>query len=237
MNEGMAIFLKLNVGECKENETLIRRMNDLLSNLGIAYTGVNNIYRPVEQKDRDHAVFAACRALRETDWLKDKLDNISIMNRVSTCSIDQIGLEHMSEPSTAKLEYYEDYYRKSRKLAHGVVIDEYGQLRDGYTSYIIAKKYGIRPDVYEALVQQPLRKIVRGRHVFRDGDTWKAGSRKIYAWNYTLKLPVVPGDILRAQTKKGSVFICVHEIDYITGEEFCKEHGNVLRHMRERLPG
>ena len=232
MNEGLTVFLNLNEGDLDENEALIKRIDELLLKCGMVYTGVGNMYKPVEEKDRDRAVFDAYRALNEAVWLKGILAYIPVMNQIDVCSMEKILLDHMTEPSAAKLEYYEEYYQKSHTLAHGIVVDECGQLRDGYTSYIIAKKYGIRPDIYEAFAQQPLKKIVKGQHVLRDGDTWKVKSDKIYIWNYTLKSPVVPGDILKVQTQKGKTFICVRKIEYITGKEFCQEHRNVIKHIK-----
>lgn len=235
MNEGLTVFLDMDERASDEIEAVIRRIDEILLECGMEYTGFRNAYRPIDEKERDHAVFAACRALEEADWLKGKLAYIPVMHRIDVCPMEQIRLDHMAEPSAAKLEYYEKYYQKSHKLAHGIVIDEHGYLRDGYTSYIIAQKYGIRPDIYEAFANQPLRKTVRGQHVLRDGDTWKVKSSKNYIWNYTLKSPVVPGDILKVKTKKGQAYICVRKIDYITGKEFCDEHRKVLKHMNECL--
>lgn len=232
MNEALAVFLNLDVQKLAENNAFIERIDELLLQSGVKYTGFNNMYRPVEMRDRDAAVFAACRLLKETDWLKDKLADISIINRLDVCSMDRIRFEDMSEPSAAKLEYYENYYRKSHKLAHGIVVDEHGKMRDGYTSYLIAQKYGLHPDIYEAFSGQPLMKIVRGRHIFRDRAEWKVKSDKFYTWNYTLKAPVVPGDVLKVRTQKGKAFMCVEEIHYITGKDFCQEHRNVIRHMQ-----
>ena len=235
MNEAMAVFLNLDERKSEENEDLIRRIDGLLLNVGIEYTGALNMYRPSEQADRDGAVFAACRALKETDWLKEALAYTSVMNRTDVCPIEKIQPDSMTKPSAAKLKYYEDYYQASGSLAHGIVVDENGMLRDGYFSYILARKYGLRPDIYEAFAKQPLVKVVRGRHVRRDEDTWKIKSNKCYSWNYTLRAPVVPGDILKAHTKKGHAFICVDRIDYVTGKEFCEEHRKIGKHMKERL--
>lgn len=236
MNEGLAVFLNLDERQFEENEAFIRKMDELLLDFGIKYTGVNNIYRPIEEKERDHVVFTACRALEDTDWLKDKLTCISVINQIDACPMNRIQIGHMSTPSVTKLEYYERYYQKSHTLAHGIVIDENRQLRDGYTSYIIAQKYGLCPDTYEAFANQPIKKIVKGQHIFSDGSTWKMKSNKIYIWNYSLKSPVVPGDILKVQAKKGEAFICVREIAYVSGREFCKEHRNVIKHTRLSLP-
>lgn len=235
MNEGLAVFLNMNEREIKETNSLINRIDELLLNCGVKYTGFRNMYTPVEVKDRDHTVYAAYRALNDAAWLKDKLASVSTVNRANACPMERIKADNMLEPSVAKLEYYEKYYQQSHMLAHGIVVDESGQIRDGYTSYIIAKKYGICPDIYEAFAEQPLRKIVAGQHVFKNGNSWKVKSDRSYAWNYTLRNPVIPGDILEVKTKKGQAFICVNRIDYVTGKEFCEEHRHVIKHMDERL--
>lgn len=262
MNEGMAVFL--NEGEEKPEkpvktgkvegperpgkvegsekpekperlDELISKIDKLLLDCGIKYSGIMNLYMPTEAAGRDYAVFAACEALNNAEWLKDRLAYISIMNRTDVCPLEQIRLDDMTEPSPGKLKYYEAYYKKSRKLAHGIVVDEERKLRDGYTSYLIARKYGIRPDIYEALAARPLRKVVRGRHVLPDNGAWKIKGSKRYSWTYSLKAAVVPGDILKVQTKKGPEYICVDRIEYVTGEEFCAEHSVVMKHMKERL--
>lgn len=250
MNEGIAVFL--NEGEEKLEKSvktgkveglekpgrldeLISKIDKLLLDCGIKYSGIMNLYTPTEAAGRDYAVFAACEALNNAEWLKDRLAYISIMNRTDVCPLEQIRLDDMTEPSPGKLKYYEAYYKKSRKLAHGIVVDEERKLRDGYTSYLIARKYGIRPDIYEALAARPLRKVVRGRHVLPDNGAWKIKGSKRYSWTYSLKAAVVPGDILKVKTKKGPEYICVDRIEYVTGEEFCAEHSAVMKHMKERL--
>lgn len=249
MNEGMAVFL--NEGEEKAEkqrkperlekpeklDELISRIDNLLLDFGITYSGIMNLYMPKVTADRDHAIFAACDALNHAEWLKDRLAHICIMNKTNACPLEQIRLDDMTEPSPGKLKYYEEYYRKSSELAHGIVVDEERKLRDGYTSYLIARKYGIRPDIYEAFATRPLRKVVRGRHVLLKNGTWKIKGNKGYFWTYSLKKAVVPGDILKVQTKKGQMYICVDKIEYVTGEEFCAEHSAVIKHMKERLKG
>lgn len=235
MNEGIAVFLNGRENEGSELEKLIRRIDHFLLDYGLTYSGIMNLYRPVTADDRDHKVFAACEALNSADWLKDRLAYISIANRKNVCPLDQIRLDDMAEPSAAKLDYYEAYYQSSHRLAHGIVVDEEKKLRDGYTSYLLARKYGIRPDIYEAFSDRPLRKVVMGRHVVQNKGTWKRRKGRRYSWTYTLKAAVVPGDILKVQTKKGQMYMCVERIEYVTGEEFCAEFSAVIKHMRKRL--
>lgn len=232
MNEAMTIFLNMDEKEYEKNEALIQRIDEFLLNFGIEYTGIRNIYKAVKDTDRDHAVYAACHALRDAAWLKDKLAYLPVMHLTNACPIEDIRLDHMRDPSAAKLKYYEEYYLESHTLAHGIIVDEHGQLRDGYTSYLIAKKYGAHPDICEAFEDQPVRKIVRGRHVRQAQGLWEIKNDNRYIWNYTLRDPVIPGDILKVCTEKGSKFICVDKIDYVTGKEFCEEHKNVIKHMK-----
>lgn len=235
MNEGMAVFLNFGEKERKELDAFIGKVDDLLLQYGIVYTGFRNIYRPLNGSQRDHDVYMAVNALENTPWLKDRLDHISIMHQANACSLKEIRRDNMTRPSSAKLRYYESYYLSSRKLAHSIIVDENRQLRDGYISYILAGKYGLRPDIYQAFSAQPLRKVIRGKHVSRDSEGWKIKSDKIYSWNYLLKKPVVPGDILQVQTKKGASYVCVSAIDYAAGKEFCENYSDVIKHTGARF--
>lgn len=82
---------------------------------------------------------------------------------------------------------------------------------------------------------QPLRKIVKGRHVVLSNGKWKKKSNKRYIWIYTLKNPVVPGDILLVNTKKGRAYICVDRIEYAAGQGFCSRYNTVKKHMNMRM--
>ena len=235
MNEGLALYLDLDRNELEENEKFIQRIDRLLLQYGIKYSGIMNLYLPVNPKDRDHAVFTACKVLRETDWLKGILSHILMAHQIRVCSLDKILTDYMAEPGKKKFQYYEDYYRESGHLAHGIIIDENRQLRDGYISYLLALRYGIDTDVCEAFSNQPTRKLVCGRHVRFDENEWKFISDKSYRWVYTLKKPVVPGDILQVRTKYGLAYMCVERIEYVTGREFCREYSKVKRHLGIRM--
>ncbi|MDO4471525.1 MAG: DUF5839 family protein, partial [Bacillota bacterium] len=133
-----------------------------------------------------------------------------------------------------KIWYYEQYYQKTKKLPHAIVVDEERQLRDGYISYLLAKKYNVHADICEMVSGQPLRKIVKGMHVkFSDGK-WRKKGRKQYIWSYTLKVPVVPGDILMVNTKAGKAFVCVDKIEYAAGK-FCSKYRKVRKHLNTHM--
>lgn len=235
MNEGFALYLDLDRNELDKNEKFIQRIDSLLLQYGIKYSGIMNLYLPVNSKDRDYAVFSACKVLRETDWLKGSLSHILIAHQIRICSLDKILTDDMAEPEKGKFQYYEDYYKESGHLAHGIIIDENRQIRDGYISYQLALRYGIEADVYEAFSNQPVRKLVCGRHVLFHEKEWKYTSDKFYRWVYTLKEPVIPGDILQVRTKYGPAYMCVKRIEYATGREFCREHLTVKKHLGIRM--
>ena len=69
---------------------------------------------------------------------------------------------------------------------------------------------------------------------FSDGK-WRKKSDKRCIWIYSLREPVVPGDILMANTKTGADFICVHRIEYTAGREFCSKYAKIRQHMNTNM--
>lgn len=231
MNESLAVYLNLDMEKEQENETLIEKIDELLLTVGMKYSGLMNLYIPVDKEKRDEAVFQAEEVLRNTDWLKGILAYTMAGTLADVCPLEKIRTGAMLNPSPEKLWYYEQYYQKTKKLPHAIVVDENRQLRDGYISYLLAGKYKARAEVYETVSGQPLRKIVKGRHVEFTKGKWKKKSDKPYIWIYTLRAPVVPGNILLVNTKNGADFICVDSVDYIAGHRFCSKYKKVRKHM------
>ena len=235
MNEALAVYLNLNLENVVENEKLIRRIDELLLTIGMKYSGIMNLYTSVDKQKRDQTVFRAEELLKNTDWLKAVLTHILVGTITNACSLEEIQTDMMSNPSPEKLWYYEEYYQKTKQLSHAIVVDENKQLRDGYISYLLAKKYDAKAEICEMVSGQPLRKIVKGRHAVLSNGKWKQKSNKRYTWIYTLKKPVVPGDILLVNTKKGRAYICVDRIEYTAGQEFCLRYNTVKMHMNVRM--
>ena len=129
------------------------------------HSGIANMYLPVERKNRDTAVFCGQKLLKNADWLKGILSYISVGTLTNVCSIEEILTDMMSNPSQEKIWYYEQYYQKTKRLPHAIVVDEDRQLRDGYISYLLAKKYNVHADVCEMVSGQPLRKTVSYTHL------------------------------------------------------------------------
>ena len=221
MNEALAVYLNLDMENIEKNEEIMRKIDELLLTVGMKYS--------------DETVFRAEELLRNTDWLKDILSHILIGVITNACPIEEIQTDMMSNPSSEKWGYYEQYYQKTKQLPHAIVVDENKQLRDGYVSYLLAKKYGVQAEVCGMVSGQPLRKIVKGRHVVLSNGKWKKKSNKRYIWIYTLKNPVVPGDILLVNTKKGRAYICVDRIEYAAGQGFCSRYNTVKKCMNMRM--
>lgn len=154
------------------------------------------------------------------------------MNQANACRLSEIRTEHDVDCQTEKFKYYEDYYKRTGKLAHDIIVNEQCEIVDGYISYFLARKYDLSPDIFRCVNGAPVRKIVQGRHVARqDDEKWKIISDKFYSWVYTLRKPVVPGDILQVWTKKGLAHMQVDSVHYVTGKEFCSEYRRVRIHV------
>ena len=235
MNEALAVYLNLDMENIEKNEEIIRKIDELLLTVGMKYSGIMNLYTSVDKQKRDQTVFRAEELLKNTDWLKDVLTHILVGTITNACSLEEIQTDMMSNPSPEKLWYYEEYYQKTKQLSHAIVVEENKQLRDGYISYLLAKKYDAKAEICEMVSGQPLRKIVKGRHVVLSNGKWLQKSNKRYTWIYTLKKPVVPGDILLVNTKKGRTYICVDRIEYTAGQEFCLRYNTVKKHMNVRM--
>ena len=139
MNESLYVYLNLDTEKEQESEELIRRMDRLLLTAGMKYSGISNMYIPVDIQKRDRAVFRAEELLRSTDWLKGILAYSAVGTLTNACPIEEIRTDRMQDPVPGKLRYYEQYYQKMNHLPHGIVVDENRQLRDGYISYLLGK--------------------------------------------------------------------------------------------------
>lgn len=149
--------------------------------------------------------------------------------------IGEIRTDHMTLPRSEKLHYYENFYKTTGKLVHPIVIDEENRLRDGYISYLLARKYGEQIDILKVTSRQSIAKIVIGRHVYRVDGEYRIKCNKYYRWLYDLGHAVVPGDILRVETKKGKAYMCVEKIDYLIGKECYSQHARALKHMENKI--
>lgn len=238
MNE--SLFIYLNFEDEKDmiaNEKLIQKIDRMLLPLGVKYSGFMNCYRPVDQKYRDDIIFDASEQLKNCEWLKPYLAYVLIGNE--TKSIDGIDCAEMAEPSKEKLSYYETYYKETSKLPHGILIDENNCIVDGYISYLLWKKYnpqGLEQcRIYKVESDIPHKKIVTGRHVEFNEEKIIIKNAKYYRWIYNKSAPVIPGDVLAVQTRKGKAYMVVEDIDYIAGAKYCNKYKRIINHTGRRM--
>ena len=103
MNESLAVYLNLDMEKEQENETLIEKIDELLLTVGMKYSGLMNLYIPVDKEKRDEAVFQAEEVLRNTDWLKGILAYTMAGTLADVCPLEKIRTGAMLNPSPEKL--------------------------------------------------------------------------------------------------------------------------------------
>lgn len=115
-----------------------------------------------------------------------------------------------------KMERYEAYYRASGRWAHPVLANEENEICDGYTTFALAKRFGVPADIVIAPQGVETCKVVMGRHVEWFGGTYRNITEKRYVWRYEKRRPVIPGDVLTVSTARGDALMRVDEIGYMT---------------------
>lgn len=166
-----------------------------------------------------------------TNWGKE--DN-GLMRQLTNCSLGRIRVGSMALPRPEKFRFYENYFLETRRFAHGIIVDENRNLRKGYVTYLLALKYGVRPDIFEVPASQPVQKVVQCRIARYRDWRWEVVDSRIYEWAYKLGASVAPGDILRVASDKGPVYVQVEKVTYEAGEEACMKLKNVLSHVMDR---
>lgn len=156
-----------------------------------------------------------------------------IVELTSILNLDKINVSGMSMPKPEKLKYYEKYFLEEGRFAGAIIVDEAWNIRTGYVTYLLAKRYGVRPRILQIRASSPLIKAVRGRYVRYQDWKWNFISAKSGIWIYELKEPVIPGDILRVEATKGTACIQVESLEYLDGAEDCAKMHKVLKHMKK----
>lgn len=235
MNETISISLDFAPNDRNIN-AFINRMDEVIAAEGWTYSGFRNMYVPVNDSTRDETVFRVTEALKHTDWLKPYKPQVHIFNMIDLITLKDIDVSGMSAPSQIKLQKYEDYYHLTKSFAHPIIVDEHGRIRSGYISYLLAWKYSAHVDILTTWRNQPVKKLVIGKHVHWDGAKYTDKGQNYYRWIYDLREAVVPGDILLVHTRKGPDYMRVSRIEYITGTTACSRHRKVIRHETCYVP-
>lgn len=149
--------------------------------------------------------------------------------------LESVDVSHMMEPAEWKYRYYEQYYFKTGRLPFGILVDENRVLRDGYISYLLWRTYGVEPEAWQLHSSCASMKTVVGRKAIRHGGRFYFREPERNAWLYDLDAPVVPGDVLIADSKGGYAFIGVEEVRYAAGGPFAGQYRRARKHTGSRI--
>ena len=111
-------------------------------------------------------------------------------------------------PLAEKLDRKEGYYLEHGEFESEIVLDGSGNLIDGYTTYLLAGKYGLE----HIPVRYGRRQIIRAAH--RPGG-------KLYTWELPgiLVDRVRAGDRVGVRTEKGHTTVMVAGVEEYAGQE------------------
>ena len=233
MNDMIQVYFDYNVDDLQERieiEKEIKYLDELVKKYGWKYSGMMNIYIPLVKETREETVDKVIEAIVSDERFKKYSPKIMRGTLTNVCELEEIEVQHMTKPKDAKYFRYEKYYLENKELAHGIIVDEAKKIRDGYISYLLAKKYGCKVDIMEVPNKSVVSKLVIGHHVEYDMEqnTYFAKTNKRYAWLYKLKEAVVEGDILLVQTRKGHAYMQVERIMNIAGKNAIGKHKKVI---------
>lgn len=236
MHDMFFMYLDYNVDNIEERlfmEEEIKYIDKLVETQGWKYSGVANMYIPIERKTREETMDKVLEVIASDERLKKYSPKVISGTKTNVCALGEIDLQHMTKASDAKYNRYEKYYLENKELAHGIIVDEDRKIRDGYISYLLAEKYGCNVDIIEVPGESPISKLVIGHHVEYDTEqkTYVMKTSKRYAWIYTIHEAVVPGDILLVRTSKGNAYMQVEKITNIAGKKAIRRYKKVKRNL------
>lgn len=236
MHDMLFVYLDYNVDNMEERlfiEEEIKYIDRLVEKQGWKYSGVANIYIPIERKTREETIGKVLQVIASDERLKKYSPKIMSGTKTNVCTLEEIDVQHMAKASDAKYKRYEKYYLENKEMAHGIIVDEDRKIRDGYISYLLSEKYGCNVDIIEVPMESPISKLVIGYHVEYDTEqkTYAMKTSKRYAWIYTIHEAVVPGDILLVRTSKGIAYMQVEKITNIVGRKAINGYKKVKRNI------
>lgn len=233
MFDTIYVFLDYDIANLEERfgiEKEIQYLDELVGKYGWKYSGFANTYIPIVRETREETAGKVAEAIASDARLKRYSPKIMNGTLTNACALGEIDRQHMVKPSDIKYSRYEKYYLENKELAHGIIVDENKKIRDGYISYLLAKKYGCNVDIIEVPKESAISKLVIGHHVEYDMEqhTYITKTSRRYAWIYNLKEAVVVGDILLVKTSKGNAYMQVEKIINIAGKNMIARYKKVM---------
>lgn len=131
--------------------------------------------------------------------------------RIHSMRIDKIKIFPCFEkqsPKAEKMEQKEKYFQRTGEFESQIVLDIAGNMIDGYTTYLLARKYGLE----RISIRYGRRQIITASH--RPGG-------KLYSWELPgiLVGRVHVGDRVVVRTKKGYAVVKVAAVEEYAGQE------------------
>ena len=127
-------------------------------------------------------------------------------------------------PDPEKVKSKDEYFQRVGLLPSEIVLDREGRLLDGYISYLLLKKHGIK----HVPVRYGKRQIIKAYH--RPGG-------KLYAWELPKHLidRVLPGDRVVVAANGGARCVTVEAVEDYGGVECAGILKNVVRKIKRRI--
>ena len=115
-----------------DNYELNNRINDLLDNISI-------------QKVKDKIIYEADKLINlQFGIINELTDDLKKLNKVKIMRINDIRIpKEFQKPRIEKMKERIEYFKKNQNFETQIIVDKDNNLKDGYTSYLIAQKYEI----------------------------------------------------------------------------------------------
>ena len=127
-------------------------------------------------------------------------------------------------PDPEKVRRKDEHFHRTGQLPSEIILDREGRLLDGYISYLLLKKHGIK----HVPVKYGKRQIIKAYH--RPGG-------KLYTWELPWRLidRVLPGDRVVVVTNDGVRCVTVAAVEDYGGAECAGILKKVVRKIKRRI--
>lgn len=124
MNEGILIAYDDTYYSIGDTLVIQKRLTDILKPCGMRYFTGRSLYKPEDPDRRDDIMYDAMKLLSQCEWIDNKNVGIFVIDDIISISFSDIDCSGMVEPKSEKYKYYEDYFKKTGRMAHNILIDE-----------------------------------------------------------------------------------------------------------------
>lgn len=190
---------------------------------GMTHNGFRHMCLPMDIEDRGHVCFLADREVHLEGTMQEELQYMPLEDIIVPDGMEGIRKGRMREPAPEKYAYYENYYLNTKKLCHPIIVDSRMHIVSGYVSYLLVQKYGAEAKVCRISQELPVQKIVKCALTERENGNFRVIAERGNRWIYGLEAPVMPGEILLVRTEQEEQYLCVEDIEYVTGKELLRD--------------